>query len=332
MSSPREISPIHRAAVIIAHLPEENAAQIFKSLSRKEIRALTAASEEIRSLPPDQVQEILKEFTEQLQHGTPELRSMSEVMKKLAAKSMGTDKTRTILNDEDAGGLPDTLAELDSRTLATMLKKEYPQSIALILAHVEPRRAAEILSMLPEKLQPDILRRLASLDSVSPDVINLVEEAVINEIQLMGKGAAKRVGGINLVADIMNQLEKSREQMLMQKLDEEDPNLAENVRSLMFVFDDLVNLDNRAIQMLLKEVPRDTLLLSLKAADEDIKQRVFSNLSSRAVQMIVEDLDARGPVRLSEVEKAQAEVVRIALKLNAAGTIELSQSNDDKFV
>jgi len=326
------ITPIQRAAVIIAHLPEESAAQIFKALSRKEIRLLSTAVREIQGLPAEQVREILKEFTEQIHRGLPELRSMSEVMRKLAAKSMGLDKTRTFSQESEAGGLPDTLAELDARTLAAMLKQEYPQSIALILAHVEPRRAAEVLSMLPEKMQPDILRRLASLESVSPEVIDLVEEAIINEIQTLGKGGGKKVGGVNLVADIMNQLEKSREQLLMQKLDEEDPQLAESVRSLMFVFDDLVNLDNRAVQLLLKEVPRDTLMLALKAADDDVKQRVYSNLSSRAVQMIIEDMDARGPVRLSEVEKAQGEIVRIALKLSAAGTIELSQSSDDKFV
>jgi flagellar motor switch protein FliG len=224
------------------------------------------------------------------------------------------------------------LADVDTQTVAGLIKKEHPQTMALILAHLPPERGAQVLTQLPEKVQSDVLRRLATLDTVSPDVVELVEQALISEIQVMGKGLSKKVGGIQMVAEIMNQIEKSREQVLMSEIQEVDEILAEEVRNLMFVFDDLINVDGRGIQMLLQQVDRNTLVLALKAVDDDLRDHFFKNLSARAVEMIEEDMENQGPVRLSEVEQAQNEIVKQALVMMEAGDIEVSKGGEDAFV
>jgi flagellar motor switch protein FliG len=213
-----------------------------------------------------------------------------------------------------------------------LIKKEHPQTVALILAHLPPLRAGEVLSLQPPQFQADILRRVAGLDAVSPTVVELVDQALLSDLAMMGKSSSKKIGGINLVADILNQMERSKEQSLMGEMEQADAELAESVRGLMFTFDDLLNLDGKSLQSLLKEVNRDSLVLSLKAADEDLKQHIFKNLSARAVEMIVEDMQNRGPVRLSDVEKAQADVVRVALQLTSSGVIQLSKGGEDAFV
>lgn len=324
------VSGAEKAAVVFLHMNEEPAAEAFKSLSRREIKMLSNAAKEVAGLEKHQVDKVLAEFLNEMRAGNSELKGGSEFVTMMAAKNLGMQKAKEFLDDDS--GLSDTLADVDSQTIANLIKKEHPQTTALILAHLPPERGAEVLQLLPEIVQGDVLRRLATLDTVSPDVVELVEEALISEIQVMGKGLSRKVGGVNLVAEIMNQLEKSREQSLMKDLEEADEELAEEVRSLMFVFDDLICVNGRGIQRLLQDVERETLVLALKAVDEDLKQHFFNNLSKRAVEMIVEDIDNRGPVRLSEVEKAQADIVKMALLLIESGDMEVSKGADDAFV
>ncbi|MBX2811656.1 MAG: flagellar motor switch protein FliG [Myxococcales bacterium] len=326
----KSISGPEKAAVVFLHMNEDAAAEAFKSLSRREIKLLSNAAKDVANLEKQKVDEVLAEFIAALKNGNSELKGGSEFVTMMAAKNLGMQKAKEFLDDES--GLSDTLSDVDSQTIANLIKKEHPQTTALILAHLPPERGAQVLQLLSEGVQSDVLRRLATLDTVSPDVVELVEEALISEIQMMGKGLSRKVGGVNLVAEIMNQLEKSREQALMKDLEEVDENLAEEVRNLMFVFDDLIFVNGRGIQRLLQDVERETLVLSLKAVDEDLKQHFFSNLSARAVEMIVEDIDNRGPVRLSEVEKAQTEIVKSALMLIDSGEIEVSKGSEDAFV
>jgi flagellar motor switch protein FliG len=319
-----------KAAVIFLHMNEATASEAFKSLSRREIKLLSMASKSVGQLNTMQVDAILQDFIQELESGNPELRGGHEFVSQLAARNLGAQKAKEFLDDDS--GLVDTLADVDAQTISGLIRKEHPQTMALILAHLPPERGAEVLNLLPENLQSDVLRRMAKLDTVSPDVVELVEEALITEIQSMGKGLSRKVGGINMVAEIMNQLEKSREQTLMGELEEADAVLAEEVRSLMFVFDDLVNVDGRGIQTLLQEVERDTLVMALKAVDDDLKAHFYSNLSKRATEMIEEDLENKGPVRLSEVEAAQGEIVKAALALMEKGEIEISKGGEDAYV
>jgi len=324
------LSGAEKAAVVFLHMSEAAASEAFKSLSRREIKLLSTASKGVSELSAQQVDAILQDFVQELEKGNPELRGGHEFVSMLATRNLGSQKAKEFLDDES--GLTDTLADVDTQTVAGLIRKEHPQTMALILAHMPPERGAQVLTDLPERVQSDVLRRLATLDTVSPDVVELVEQALISEIQVMGKGLSRKVGGVPMVAEIMNQIEKSREQVLMSEMQEADEVLAEEVRSLMFVFDDLINVDGRGIQMLLQQVDRNTLVLALKAVDDELRDHFFSNLSSRAVEMIQEDMENRGPVRLSEVEQAQNEVVKMALQLIENGDVEVSKGGEDAFV
>jgi flagellar motor switch protein FliG len=326
-----QLSGAERVAVVFLHMPEDVAAEIFKGLSRREVKMIASASKNVGTLSGGEINDILRAFVSEMTGGGNELRGASATVNKLAHKSLGAAKAKEMLGDQETS-LTETLADMETRTIAGLIRKEHPQTIALVLAHMPPERAAEVIDQIPERVQPDVLRRLARFDQVSPEMVQLVEDALLTEVAMMGRGASRKVGGVELVADILNHVEKSKEQALMQQIEETDGGLAEEVRSLMFVFDDLINLDTRGIQTLLKEVDRDTLVLALKAADEELKQHIFKNLSSRAVEMIVEDMENRGPVRLSEVEKAQAEVVRVALTLSQSGAIELRKGDTDALV
>ncbi|MEQ8278919.1 MAG: flagellar motor switch protein FliG [Deltaproteobacteria bacterium] len=326
-----EYTGVEKAAVVFIHLGEELANDVFQNLTRREIKLLHHATRKVASFTADQVEACLESFVAEMQAISPELKSGSAFIAQLATQNLGSQRAREYLGDATTG-LNDTLAELDARTISSLVKKEHPQTVSLILAHLPPERGAEVLAMLPDQLQPDVIRRLAKIDQVSPEVVDLLEQALVSEIARMGKGLTQKVGGIHLVADIMNNLDKSVEQSLMNEVQEADEELAEEVRSLMFVFDDLIYVDGGGIQTLLKEVERDTLVMALKAAGDELKDHFFSNLSARAAEMIADDMENRGLVRLSEVEKAQSEVVRVALNLAQNGAIDVNKSSNDELV
>lgn len=326
-----EFSGAEKAAVVFLHLGEELAGEVFKDLTRREMKLLANATRHVGAFSAEQVEACLGQFIDEMHAINPELKSGSAFVARLATQSLGAQRAREYLGDATTG-LNDTLAELDVRTISSLIRKEHPQTVALILAHLPPERGAEVLALLPEQLQPDVIRRLAKIDQVSPEVVDLLEQALVSEIARMGKGLTQKVGGIHLVADIMNNLEKSREQALMNEVQEADEELADEVRSLMFVFDDLIYVDGGGIQTLLKEVERDTLVMALKAAGDELKDHFFSNLSARAAEMIADDMEQRGLVRLSEVEKAQSEVVRVALNLAQNGAIEVNKAGSDELV
>lgn len=325
-----QLTGAERAAVIFLHMGETAASEAFKGLSRREIKLLSVSAKEVTDLSSQQVDAVLQDFVMEMERGNPELRGGHEYVTMMAARNLGAQKAKEFLDDES--GLTDTLADVDAITIANLIRKEHPQTMALIMAHLPPERGAEVLVQLPESVQTDVLRRLATLDTVSPDVLELVEQALISEIAMMGKGLSKKVGGINMVAEIMNQIEKAREQTLMTELEQVDEALAEEVRGLMFVFDDLVNVDGKGIQALMQEVERDTLVLALKAVDEDLRDHFFGNLSKRAREMIEEDIENMGPVRLSEVETAQNEIVKVALQMIDNGDIDVAKGTEDAFV
>ena len=319
-----------KAAILFLHLEEEAASEIFKKLTRREMRLLSSAARKVTELEPSAVDSVLTEFLERMEGTNMALKGGSAFVNTMARRSLGAEKAKEFLGDD--GGLGDTLADIDSRTLSGLIRKEHPQTVALILAHLPATRAAEVLSLLPEHVQSDALLRLADIDQVSPEVIKLIEEAILSELSMGGEALSRKVGGIPMVADVINSLDKNREQALMRDIEENNEELAEEIRGLMFVFDDLIFLDAKGIQVLLKEVERDTLVLALKAAGDELKEHIFKNMSARAVEMMVEEMENRGPVRLSEVEKAQGEVVKTALTLSQAGTIEVSKGGQDEMV
>lgn len=326
-----ELSGPQKAAILLLHLDEETATTVFEDLSTPEMKQIAVATREVQGLSQHEVDACLREFVDSIHGMNVELRAGAAFVNKIATKSLGAAKARQFFGDA-ASGLNDTLSNLDGATIASLVKKEHPQTVALILAHLTPDRGAEVVGQLPEELRPEVIQRLAKINQITPEIVGLVEDALHTELAKMGSGSTQKVGGVNLVADILNNLEKSTEQSLMSELQEQDEELADEVRNLMFVFDDLIFVDGGGIQTLLKEVERDTLVLALKAAGDDLKDHIFKNLSSRAAEMIADDMDQRGPVRLSQVEKAQSDVVHVALRLAQDGVIEVDKSGGDDLV
>ncbi|MEO1334676.1 MAG: flagellar motor switch protein FliG, partial [Myxococcota bacterium] len=285
------VSEPDKAAVLFLHLDEATAAKVFKKLSRREMRLLSAAARNVAQLESADVTSILTEFIEQIEGTSMALKAGSEFVNNMAKRSLGVDKAREFLGDD--GGLADTLADIDSRTISNLVRKEHPQTVALILAHLPAVRAAEVLGQLSESVQGDALLRLADIDNVSPDVVKLVEEAILSELSMAGEGLTRKVGGVSMVADVINSMDKSRELALMRDIEETDEDLAEEIRGMMFVFDDLIFLDAKGIQTLLKEIEREDLILALKAAGDELKDHIFGNMSSRAVEMIREEIESR---------------------------------------
>ena len=279
-----DLSGAEKAAILFLHMDEEAATEVFKRLSRREMRVLSAAVRNVGDAEPSAVDDVLSVFLEQIEGTSMALKGGTAFVNSLARKSLGVEKAKEFLGDEV--GLADTLADIDSRTISNLIRKEHPQTIALVLAHLPAMRAAEVLGALPETVQSDALLRLASIDQVSPDVVRLVEEAIQSELSMGGENLSRKVGGIPMVADVINSMDKNREQALMRDIEENNEDLAEEIRGLMFVFDDLVHLDPKGVQTLLKEVDRDTLVLALKAAGFELKDHIFKNMSARAVEMI----------------------------------------------
>ena len=222
---------------------------------------------------------------------------------------------------------------VDARTLANSVRKEHPQTIALVLAHIDTSKGAKVLAQLPIDTQVEVCIRMASLDSVSPQTLRDVEEALMSEMKGLIVAGGEETSGVALVAEILNNIEKVHEDRIFDQLTEIDPGLAEDIRNNMFTFDDLIHIDDRGTQTLLKEIDNQVLILALKTASEEVKQKFFSNISQRAAEMIREDLEVLGAVRLSDVEAAQSTIVQTALQLEADGKIVIATpGSDDQFV
>jgi flagellar motor switch protein FliG len=221
---------------------------------------------------------------------------------------------------------------LEPQAIASFIRNEHPQTIALILSHLESPQAAQVLSLIGDQQQAEVVMRIANLESISPDVVRDLNEILAKELTASGASRNQRIGGIESVAEIVNSLDKTSEAQIMGKVEESNPSLAENIRALMFVFEDLTKVDDRSMQNIMKEVSNDILTLALKTASDDLRDKMFRSISSRAAQMIQEELEIMGPVRLSDVENAQNEIVKIARRLEDEGKIVIGTGGGEEFV
>jgi flagellar motor switch protein FliG len=259
----------------------------------------------------------------------------NDFIKSMVERSMTEEDSRQLLNDlgSDKYNELQQINSVDARTLANSIRKEHPQTIALILAHIDTNKGAKVLAQLPVESQVEVCMRMASLDTVSPQTLRDVEEALMSEMKGLIVSGGEETSGVALVAEILNNIEKVHEDRIFDRLTEIDPELAEDIRNEMFTFDDLIHIDDRGTQTLLKEIDKQVLVLALKTASEEVKQKFFSNISQRAAEMIREDIEVQGAVRLSDVEAAQATIVQTALQLEADGKIVIATpGSDDQFV
>ena len=319
-----------KAAIVLMSMDEESVSGLLKGLHDDELEALAAAFSRLQKVPKEQVNEVMSDFNKQVSAADDFVYSDEEFLKKAMEKAVGPQKAREIIGRslESFTGI-ESLRRLDAKTIANFLKKEHPQTLALILSNIDPEQASQVVPLLPEEYQTEIILRIASLEGVPPAVLKEVEEVIKNNFQDATISRERAAGGMEAVANILNLVDKNSEGRIMGALDEKDPDLAEAIRKLMFVFDDLAKVDDKSIQTLLKEISTDELAIALKSVGEEVKQAFFRNMSERAAQIMQEDMEAKGPVRLSEVERAQQEIIKIARNLEAEGKIILGKGGEE---
>lgn len=328
-----KVHPIVKGLAIMSILEEDVASEIFRRFTDTEIKELGLYMPELSNLGKDQLMEIFKDFLTEAGEDIINIGQGGEYLKRIATNVLGESKAKKLLGlgESDQPRLK-SLINVEPRTIANLIQKEHPQTIALILAYTESVKAAEILSILPEDVRLDVVLRIAKLDTISPEIIQVIEEALYKEIKAMGSTSMQHAGGVNMVAEIFNNMDKAKEAVLMENIEDLDPTLADQIKQLMFVFDDLVNVDDKAIQAILKEVENDSLIFALKTASPDLQEKIFKNMSTRAAQYLKDDLEILGPVKLSDVEKAQQAVVNTALRLEGEGKLLLGGKGGETLV
>jgi flagellar motor switch protein FliG len=325
----KPLSGLDKAAVMLLSFDEEAASEVLTLMDEREIQRLTSHASRLRTLNMDQINFIRQEFLVRLLDASPLLiRHAREQLKGILHKILPADRYQKFMELLESG---DELSEgfesikwIDSQTIATFLRNEHPQTIALILAHLETDKAAEILLLIPKEVRSDVVMRIATLDRINPELVREVQEVMITEIMASGLNKSRQVGGTHAVAEILNQLDSQNEEAIFTAIEETNPQMSDNIRELMFVFEDLVKVDDRGIQAIMKEVTNDLLTIALKTAPDALREKIFKNISSRAAEIIREDLATMGPKKLSEVEKAQQEIVKICRRLEAEDKIVLT--------
>jgi flagellar motor switch protein FliG len=322
-----------KAAILLNYLGAEAAKTLFKHTEDAEIRKLLATMQKYRIVPVEVTKRVLEEYYEMVSETSEYIFSEKTTNKETVVDAVGEERARGILGhlnvNSPAQRQLESLEMVDAKSLSNFLINEHPQTIAVILAHLEPEKKGEVLKRLPETLQSEVVLRLANLDHVAPELIAEVDRVLKAELASVGTVEQAALGGVQPVAEMLNVMDKNTETAIMARIEEKDPILAEEIRKLMFVFEDIVKIDDRGIQTLLKEVPNDKLLLALKTANEEIRLKIFKNISQRAANLLKDDLSNLGPSRLSDVETAQVEIVNVARRLETEGKILIARGGSE---
>ncbi len=329
------MSGTHKAAVMLLSLGEEYASKVFERMSDQEIKLVAFEMSKIDFITPETLAAVSAEFVEKYEGETKMVVEGGAFLKNVVSGSLDENKADDIFRDiEDRKrDLPFVWSkDVNIATLAGYIEGEHPQTIAMVLAHMPAEIASEVLMHVPEDKKGDIALRIAKLGQISEDVVREVDRALKNELSgAVGPGG--KAGGLQVLVDIINGVDKSTEDIVMEQVEEDNAEMANDIRNMMFVFEDMVSIDDRAMREILKKVEGQQLTYALKTATDEMKEKIFSNLSSRAGEMLKDDLDTMGPVRLAEVEEAQQAVVRAAKELEADGTITLGgKGKDDVLV
>ena len=318
---------VERAAILLLTLGESEAAEILKHLGAKDVQRLGRSMSELKNVSREEVRNVLGEFTATVEMQTSLGVGSDEFVRKVLINALGEEKASSLMErislGEQRKGL-DALKWMDARRVADLVRIEHPQIIAIVLSYLESDHAAEVLACLPEGMRADLVMRVATLDGIQPTALAELDEMMEKQFAASGNTSKSSVlGGLRAAAEMVNLLDSAVSTNLMGDIGKSDENLSQKIQDLMFVFEDLLEIDDRGTQELLRQVPADKLLIALKGADETFKAKVFKNMSQRAAEMLKGDLEAKGPVRLAEVEAAQKEILLAARKLADEGTIQL---------
>jgi flagellar motor switch protein FliG len=327
---------IRKAAILLVQLGRDRAATVFSRLPEGVVEELTAEIVRLRDVPMSEADSVLRQAHEELVAKPATTRGGMELARALLSASLGTERAEEILERLGA-----TLAEMpfeamrraDPRQLLSFLAEEHPQTIALVLAHLSPAQSAVVLSGFDQHLQTEVAYRIALLERASPDVIRIVEQELERRMStVLGPQEMASIGGVAPLVAIINRADRTTERMILEGLESVDNDLSEQVRSQMFIFDDITTLDDKAIQLVLRSVESGDLALALKGVREEVRDKVLRNLSTRASDNLVEEIDLLGSVRLSQVEEAQAKIVQEIRALEQTGQIVIMRGGDEEYV
>ena len=330
-----KISGIQKAAILLITLGPEKSALIFKHLKEEEIEELTLEIANTRSVTPQIKDRVINEFYEVCLAQQYIAEGGIGYAKELLEKALGEDKAMDVIGRLTASLQVkpfEFVRKTDAYQLLNFIQDEHPQTIALILSYLAPSQAAMIISALPPDRQADVARRIAVMDRTSPDVIKEVESILETKLASLVNQDYTIIGGVDAVVDILNTVDRGTEKHIMEALEIEEPELADEIRKKMFVFEDILLLDDRAIQRVLRDVDNNDLAMALKGANEQVQNAIFNNLSKRLAVMIKEDMEFMGPVRMKDVEEAQQKIVNIIRKLEDSAEIVISRGGGDEII
>lgn len=330
------MSGIRKAAIVALMLGEEATAEVLKHLSEEEVAALTTEMAGVGNISSKVGEQVLEEF-----HGTAVAaehvaRGDMDFAKRVLHKTFGADTARRMLDRvmrsfQSTAGFT-SLEKADPQQLSKFILGEHPQTIALILAHLNPSSAAQLATLLPDALRVDVLTRMASLEDISPDVVSRISGVIETRLKALGGPTREQHGGVRAVAELFNRLERTVSTPVLEAIEVQRPDLAVSIRNLMFVFDDLINVDDNGMREIIQRADKKGLTIALKGSSEEIRQRFFSNMSKRAGEMLKEEMEVLGAIRLRDVEKAQQDVVAIARKLEEEGLISTGAAAGEAYV
>ncbi|BCR06637.1 flagellar motor switch protein FliG [Desulfuromonas versatilis] len=318
------LSGVEKAAIFLLCLGEEAAAKVFEELDDNEVRKISRCMMGMDHVPADIAKQVIELF-EKAQKDHAGLFVRGEEFVKKAISSGENQSRREMLMEQLAAGVSfrplETIALMEARMVSGILEREHPQTVALVLSTQTPEHTSKIIEGFPEEFRAEVMYRMARIEKVSPEVIIQIEESLRREIGVVVSREHQQVGGIDKVVDILGRMPKGKDRAILSAMEETDPDMAEAIRRKLFAFDDLVHIDSRGLQAVLREINNDTLVLALKSASKALKTKIFENISQRAADMIQEDLEAMGPVRVADVEAAQQEIIQVALGLEEEGRL-----------
>jgi len=331
------LSGIEKTAILLNVIGKEKSFELMKSMKDSDVRKLLKVMGNMKKAPIRLINSVLREYLYKLSEKEEIIFEENLTEPALVSQGLGEERAKQIFGTLRAVNLVQrkhlsVLDAVDSKSLAEFLVEEHPQTIALVVAHMELNKQIQMLKQFPDSIRPEVILRMANLEYVSPEKVDELDEVLKKELFSMGKVQRNMFGGIPAVADLINNLDKKTMNSIMTRLEDKDPILAEEIRQHMFTFTDIAKIDDRGIQLILREIPNDKLLLALKSAPEELREKLYGCMSERAADMLREDLSALGPQKVSEVENAQREIVRVVQRLEEEGKIIIGASEEQEVI
>lgn len=328
---------VRKAAIFLVLLGDEASSNLFRYLSEEEVQEISKEISRLGKIAPEAADHVLDDYHKMTLARDYLARGGVEYAKKLLLKAFGGDASRKLLErvttslQNSVAGF-DYLQKADPQQLSRFIQSEHPQTIALVLAHMDTQNAASLLASLPVELQAEVVTRMANLEQISPEIVTKISGVLAQKLQSLGEVSRESRGGLRAVAELINRLETKASSAILEKMENDNPDLALNIRNLMFVFDDVLLIDDMGMREIVQRVDKKTLTLALKGTSEELKNQFFRNMSKRAVDMLREDMEVLGPVRIRDVEIAQQEIIMIIRKLDEDGVLSLKGNASEEYV